>query len=149
MVDAVELARDLIRCPSVTPQEGGALDRLEQALDAHGFVCHRLNFADTDTPAVDNLYARYGTDGPNFCFAGHTDVVPTGPLEEWSAEPFAGEVRDGYLYGRGAVDMKSAIAAFVTAVARAMDKGLVRGSISLLITGDEEGPAINGSSKPA
>lgn len=147
MVDAVELARDLIRCPSVTPQEGGALERLEQALDELGFVCHRLNFADTDTPTVDNLYARYGTDGPNFCFAGHTDVVPTGPLEEWSAEPFAGEVRDGYLYGRGAVDMKSAIAAFVTAAARAMDKDLVRGSISMLITGDEEGPAINGTRK--
>lgn len=147
LIDAVDLARDLIRCPSVTPAEGGALDQLQQTLEGLGFDCHRLNFADTGTPDVDNLYARYGADGPNFCFAGHTDVVPTGPLEEWSAEPFAAEVRDGYLYGRGAVDMKSAIAAFVAATARVMDKGLLAGSVSLLITGDEEGPAINGTRK--
>ena len=147
LIDAVDLARDLIRCPSVTPAEGGALDQLQQTLEGLGFDCHRLNFADSGTPDVDNLYARYGADGPNFCFAGHTDVVPTGPLEEWSAEPFAAEVRDGYLYGRGAVDMKSAIAAFVAATARVMAKGLLAGSVSLLITGDEEGPAINGTRK--
>ena len=147
MIDAVDLARDLIRCPSVTPAEGGALDQLQQTLEGLGFDCHRLNFADTDTPDVDNLYARRGADGPNFCFAGHTDVVPTGPLEEWSSEPFAAEVRDGFLYGRGAVDMKSAIAAFVSAASRVMEKGSLDGSVSLLITGDEEGPAINGTRK--
>lgn len=147
LIDAVDLARDLIRCPSVTPREGGALDQLQRVLDGLGFQCHRIGFADTDTPDVDNLYARYGGNGPNFCFAGHTDVVPTGPEEAWSVDPFAADIRDGFLYGRGAVDMKSAIAAFVAAAARAIDKGAVGGSISLLITGDEEGPAINGTRK--
>ena len=146
-IDAVDLARDLIRCPSVTPTEGGALDHLQQVLEGLGFACHRLGFSDSGTPDVDNLYARLGTAAPNFCFAGHTDVVPTGPQDDWSVDPFDGEVRDGFLYGRGAVDMKSAIAAFVAAAARVIDRGSVPGSISLLITGDEEGPAINGTRK--
>ena len=146
-IDAVDLARDLIRCPSVTPTEGGALDHLQQVLEGLGFACHRLGFSDSGTPDVDNLYARLGTATPNFCFAGHTDVVPTGPQDDWSVDPFDGEVRDGFLYGRGAVDMKSAIAAFVAAAARVIDRGSVPGSISLLITGDEEGPAINGTRK--
>ena len=147
MIDAVELARDLIRCPSVTPAEGGALGHLQSVLEGLGFVCHRLRFSDVDTPDVDNLYARCGTAAPNFCFAGHTDVVPTGPLDGWSVDPFAAEIRDGFLYGRGAVDMKSAIAAFTAAAAGAISDGIVRGSISFLITGDEEGPSINGTKK--
>ncbi|MGH6618601.1 MAG: succinyl-diaminopimelate desuccinylase [Alphaproteobacteria bacterium] len=147
MLDAVELARDLIRCPSVTPAEGGALGHLQKVLEGLGFVCHRLRFSDADTPDVDNLYARYGSAEPNFCFAGHTDVVPTGPLDGWSVDPFAAEIRGGFLYGRGAVDMKSAIAAFTAAAASAIADGIVRGSISFLITGDEEGPSINGTKK--
>lgn len=147
MIDAVDLARDLIRCPSVTPAEGGALGHLQKVLEGLGFVCHRLPFSDVDTPDVDNLYARYGTAAPNFCFAGHTDVVPTGPLDGWTVDPFAAEIRDGYLYGRGAVDMKSAIAAFAAAAASVIEAGIVHGSISFLITGDEEGPSINGTKK--
>ena len=147
MIDAVDLARDLIRCPSVTPAEGGALGHLQKVLEGLGFVCHRLRFSDVDTPDVDNLYARYGSDAPNFCFAGHTDVVPTGPLDGWTVDPFAADIRDGYLYGRGAVDMKSAIAAFTAAAAGAIAAGTVKGSISFLITGDEEGPSINGTKK--
>lgn len=147
MIDAVDLARDLIRCPSVTPAEGGALGHLQKVLEGLGFVCHRLRFSDVDTPDVDNLYARYGSDAPNFCFAGHTDVVPTGPLDGWTVDPFAADIRDGYLYGRGAVDMKSAIAAFTAAAAGAIADGAVKGSISFLITGDEEGPSINGTKK--
>ena len=140
-IDALALAQALIRRPSVTPKDAGALDVLEAVLKDLGFVTHRLPFGD-----VDNLYARRGDGAPHFCFAGHTDVVPVG--EGWKADPFAAEVRDGMLYGRGAADMKSAIAAFVAAVSRtpaAPEK--LKGSISLLITGDEEGVAINGTVK--
>jgi succinyl-diaminopimelate desuccinylase len=140
--DPVALARALIRCPSVTPADGGAQDIVAEALTALGFEIHRLRFGE-----VDNLYARRGTAAPNFCFAGHTDVVPPGDKALWRHEPFAGEIDDGTLYGRGAADMKSAIAAFVAAVARFLDRGADTGSISLLITGDEEGPAINGTAK--
>jgi len=151
--DPIALAQALIRCPSVTPEDGGALGVLETALAELGFAVNRLRFTDIDTPDVDNLYARLGENGPNFCFAGHTDVVPVGDTGAWSNDPFAGEVRDGKLYGRGAADMKSAIAAFATATARlierhgAPDSWETPGSISLLITGDEEGPAINGTRK--
>ena len=147
MHDPVSLAGDLIRCPSVTPVEGGALDLLRAVLSDMGFTCHRLVFSQAGTPDVDNLYARLGDSGPNFCFAGHTDVVPTGPHEAWSVDPFAAELRDGVLYGRGATDMKSAIAAFIVAVQRFQKSGTPNGSISLLITGDEEGPSINGTKK--
>jgi succinyl-diaminopimelate desuccinylase len=147
MIDPVELARDLIQCPSVTPAEGGALDLLQRTLEGLGFTCHRLVFSEDGTPDVDNLYARLGDSRPNFCFAGHTDVVPTGPVEEWSADPFAADIRDGVLYGRGASDMKGAIAAFTAAVERVLAKGAPDGSISFLITGDEEGPSINGTQK--
>lgn len=147
MIDPVELARDLIQCPSVTPVEGGALDLLQRTLEGMGFTCHRLLFSEDGTPDVDNLYARLGDSRPNFCFAGHTDVVPTGPVEEWSADPFAADIRDGVLYGRGASDMKGAIAAFTAAVERVLEKGVPDGSISFLITGDEEGPSINGTKK--
>ena len=136
-IDALALAQALIRRPSVTPKDAGALNVLEAVLKELGFVTHRLPFGD-----VDNLYARRGEDAPHFCFAGHTDVVPVG--EGWKTEPFAAEVRDGMLYGRGAADMKSAIAAFVAAVARVP---LAKGSVSLLITGDEEGLAVNGTVK--
>ena len=141
------LARALIRCPSVTPADAGALDVLEDALRALGFTCHRLPFEEPGTAPVDNLYARRGEGRPNFCFAGHTDVVPTGADADWSRAPFAARVDDGVLYGRGASDMKGAIAAFVAACARFGAVGPGAGSISLLITGDEEGPAVNGTRK--
>jgi succinyl-diaminopimelate desuccinylase len=136
-LDALAFAQALIRRPSVTPKDAGALDVLEAVLKELGFATHRLPFGD-----VDNLYARLGDGAPHFCFAGHTDVVPVG--EGWNADPFAAEVKDGKLYGRGAADMKSAIAAFVAAAARV---GKQKGSISLLITGDEEGVAVNGTVK--
>ena len=139
------LAQALIRCPSVTPDDAGALGVLEQALTGLGFTCHRLAFGGDGRPRIENLYARLGTAAPNLCFAGHTDVVPAG--DGWSADPFAGEVRDGALLGRGATDMKGAIACFVAAVARRLDAGAPAGSISLLITGDEEGPALDGTVK--
>ena len=148
-VDALELARGLIRCPSVTPADGGALDLLGATLEGLGFTCHRLKFSEAGTADVDNLYARRGDAAPNFCFAGHTDVVPVGEAAAWSVDPFAAELRDGRLYGRGAADMKSAVAAFAAAADRFLvDRGGdFAGSISLLITGDEEGPAINGTAK--
>lgn len=136
-LDPVLLAQALIRRPSVTPADAGALDVLQTALEGMGFACRRLPFGD-----VDNLYARLGDSGPNFCFAGHTDVVPPG--EGWRHAPFEGVIEDGTLHGRGAADMKSAIAAFVAAVARI---GKQKGSISLLITGDEEGIGVNGTQK--
>ena len=149
VVDAVDLARALIRCPSVTPEDGGAQATLAGALEPMGFVCHHMTFSAPGTPDVKNLYARLGTGSPNFCFAGHTDVVPVGDRESWTSDPFAAEIRDGVLYGRGAADMKGAIAAFVGAASRFLHRrgAGFGGSISLLITGDEEGPAINGTAK--
>ena len=141
------LARTLIRCESVTPADGGALDVLQGALQTLGFTCHRLPFEEPGTAPVDNLYARRGESRPHFCFAGHTDVVPTGDRAVWTRDPFAAVVEDGVLYGRGASDMKGAIAAFVAAAARFGAAGAGAGSLSLLITGDEEGPAINGTRK--
>ena len=148
-IDPVELSRALIRCPSVTPAEAGALDVLRQALEPLGFACERLRFEENGTAPVDNLYARRGDRPRNFCFAGHTDVVPPGDAAAWTVDPFAAEIRDGRLYGRGASDMKSAIACFVAAAARFLERraGDAGGSISLLITGDEEGPSINGTKK--
>jgi succinyl-diaminopimelate desuccinylase len=151
-IDTLTLARDLIRKPSVTPTDAGALDVLEVALQELGFTCHRLPFGNGDAgpdARVDNLYARLGDRAPNFCFAGHTDVVPTGDLAGWSVDPFAAAIEDGVLYGRGASDMKGAIAAFVAAVDDYLRDGGadLGGSISLLITGDEEGDALNGTKK--
>ncbi len=143
--DPLQLAQALIRCPSVTPEDAGAIGVLEGALKGLGFECHRLRFEDDRSAPIENLYARRGKDGPNFCFAGHTDVVPPGERKLWHSDPFAAEVKNGVLYGRGAADMKSAIAAFVAAVERRANNGT--GSISLLITGDEEGTAINGTPK--
>jgi len=139
ILDPVALAQALIRCPSVTPKDEGALDVLEEALKPLGFACHRLPFGE-----VENLYARIGDGAPLFCFAGHTDVVPPGG--QWKSDPFGGEIRDGVLYGRGATDMKSAIACFAAAAARHLAKG-ASGSIALLITGDEEGEAVDGTRK--
>ncbi len=147
MIDPIALSQALIRCPSVTPADAGALGVLEAALTPLGFACHRLRFEDLASPPVDNLYARIGTGAPHFCFAGHTDVVPPGDVDKWRYGPFAAEIHDGVLYGRGAADMKSAIAAFASAAARHISKGALRGSISFLITGDEEGPAVNGTPK--
>lgn len=145
-VDPVGLARDLIRCPSVTPDDGGAMGVLVAALEPLGFTCHRLRSDAHGGPAIDNLYARLGTGGPNFGFAGHTDVVPVGDRAAWSRDPFAGVVTDGLLHGRGAADMKGALAAMVAAIARFLEKhGPPAGSISLLLTGDEEGKALNGT----
>ncbi len=148
VVDAVALAQALIRCPSVTPADEGALDVLEGVLKDLGFTCRRLAFDDAHTDRVDNLYARLGDAGPHFCYAGHTDVVPVGESDQWSVDPFAAKVRDGQLYGRGAADMKGAIACFIAALSGYIrDTGHVPGSVSLLITGDEEGVAINGTRK--
>ncbi len=147
--DSLDLARRLIRCPSVTPEEGGALDLLQEVLEDLGFRCRRWVFSEAGTPDVDNLYARLGEAGPNFCYAGHTDVVPPGDPAAWRHDPFAGVVEDGWLHGRGAVDMKGAIAAYLGAVSRFLEaRGpAFGGSLSLLITGDEEGPAVNGTRK--
>lgn len=147
--DPVALTQALIRCPSVTPDEGGALTLLEAALKPAGFDCHRLMMTTPGTPDVDNLYARLGRKQPNLCFAGHTDVVPVGDAAKWTHPPFGAEIHDGLLYGRGAVDMKGAIAAFVAATLRIVERhgGELPGAISFLITGDEEGPSINGTMK--
>ncbi len=142
---AVELTRRLIRCPSVTPQEGGALDCLEAELSGLGFACDRLPFGEGDS-RIDNLFARRGRAGPHLCFAGHTDVVPVGDVAAWTHDPFAAEISKGRLYGRGAADMKSGIAAFIAAIARVPAED-IDGSISLMITGDEEGDAVNGTMK--
>jgi succinyl-diaminopimelate desuccinylase len=136
--DPVELAQALIRCASVTPADAGAMDVLTAALERLGFTVTRLRFGE-----IENIFARIGAASPHICFAGHTDVVPVGDAN-WTAPPFSGEIRNGILYGRGACDMKGAIAAFVAATARHLQQPL-KGSISLLITGDEEGPAIDGT----
>lgn len=146
-IDPVDFAAALIRRPSVTGTDAGALDTLQEQLEALGFNCKRYPFGEGEQ-FVDNLYARLGTEAPNFCFAGHTDVVPTGDEAKWAQEPFAGQVKDGELWGRGAADMKGAIAAFVGAVSELLSGGWTpKGSISFLITGDEEGPAQNGTKK--
>jgi succinyl-diaminopimelate desuccinylase len=147
LTEPVALAQALIRCPSVTPDDHGALELVGNALDRLGFTCHRLTFEEQGTAPIGNLYARVGDGTPNLCFAGHTDVVPPGDLAGWRVDPFAGEVLDGVLYGRGAVDMKGAIACFIAAAARFLEEHRPAGSISCLITGDEEGPAINGTRK--
>jgi succinyl-diaminopimelate desuccinylase len=147
--DPVTIARELIRCRSVTPEEGGALTYLQGLLTQAGFETHRAVFAEPGTATVDNLYARVGKAKPNLLFAGHTDVVPAGNEVSWSHPPFAGELADGKLYGRGAVDMKGGIACFVAAAFDYLgaEGGKPKGSISLLITGDEESVAVNGTVK--
>ncbi len=147
-LDPVIILQDLIRCPSVTPHDHGALSVVENLLQSGGFSTHRLVFKDQDTPDIDNLFARIGTKGPHLCFAGHTDVVPVGDEEGWTHPPFAAEIHGGQLYGRGATDMKGSIAAFAAAALDYVrENPKFKGSISFLITGDEEGPAINGTIK--
>jgi succinyl-diaminopimelate desuccinylase len=143
----VALARDLIQKPSVTPADAGALDVLQRILAAAGFVCRRLPFSEPGTPDIDNLYARIGTGAPHLLFAGHTDVVPPGDPAKWRADPFAGEIVDGEIFGRGAADMKGGIAAFAAAALAYLRDQPLKGSIGFLITGDEEGPAVNGTVK--
>ena len=147
--DPVALARDLLRCRSVTPAEGGALKFLEDTLQAAGFSVFRLTFREPGTADVENLYARIGSAAPHLMFAGHTDVVPPGDEKTWAHPPFAGEVANGELYGRGAVDMKGGIACALAAVRDhlAAHGGKPYGSLSFLITGDEEGIAVNGTPK--
>lgn len=144
----IDVLQALIRCPSVTPAEGGALTTLQALLEPLGLEVTRMTASEPGTPDIENLYARLGSQGPHLMFAGHTDVVPVGSEADWSHLPFAAEIADGMLYGRGAVDMKGGIACFVTALARLVEeKGPPKGSVSLLITGDEEGPAVNGTVK--
>ncbi|NTF30592.1 succinyl-diaminopimelate desuccinylase [Rhizobium skierniewicense] len=146
--DPVANLAALIRCPSVTPAEGGALTLLDTLLTPLGFAVERVMATEEGTPDVENLYARLGTDGPHLMFAGHTDVVPVGDEASWSHPPFSAEISGGEMFGRGAVDMKGGIACFVAAIARHIEKhGKPDGSVSFLITGDEEGPSINGTSK--
>ena len=149
---ALDIARALLRCPSVTPADAGALGVLETHLKAARFTTHRVTFTAPGMPDIDNLYARIGTQPPHLMFAGHTDVVPPGEIAAWTHDPFGGEVADDYLYGRGAVDMKGAIACYVAATldhierhGAPQEKG--KGSISFLITGDEEDIAVNGTVK--
>jgi len=148
--DPVAIARDLLRCPSVTPAEGGAIAYLHDVLSKAGFAVHRMTFAEPGTAPIENLYARIGSAQPNLVFAGHTDVVPPGDTKAWRHPPFAGEIDGGMLYGRGAVDMKGGIACFVAAALdylAANGGAPKKGSISLLITGDEESIAVNGTVK--
>lgn len=147
-MDAAELLKQLIQCRSVTPEEGGALRLLNSVLSQLGFNTELLTFSEPGTPDVTNLYARLGNTAPYLMFAGHTDVVPTGAEDKWRFPPFSGEIAEGRMFGRGAVDMKGGVAAFIVAAASYLkEKGPPKGSIGFLITGDEEGPAINGTLK--
>jgi len=146
-MNPVSILQSLIRCPSVTPAEGGALKYLEQLLKPAGFRTIRLPFSEPGTADVENFYARHGSGRPHFCFAGHTDVVPPGREADWTYPPFSGVVADGQVWGRGAVDMKGGIAAFAAAVLPLVQANRLGGSVSLLITGDEEASAINGTAK--
>lgn len=139
-LDPVSLAGDLIRRPSVTPADAGAMDTLQRALEGLGFTCRRMRFGE-----IENLYARRGTASPNLCFAGHTDVVPAGDRAAWRYDPFGADISDGVLHGRGAVDMKGAVAAWTAAVSNVLARGEPDGSLSFLITGDEEGEATDGT----
>ena len=146
--DELKLAKELIRFPSVTPKDAGAIKFLSKRLKSLGFKCKILEFKDKNSKPIKNLYAKLGTNKPNLCYAGHTDVVPPGNLNDWTVNPFKPIVKKNYLIGRGANDMKSSIACFISAVNKFKKKKLkFKGSISLLITGDEEGYAINGTKK--
>ena len=146
--DPVTLLQQLVRCPSVTPHEAGALTTVQSWLDAAGFISSRMIFSAPNTPDIDNLFSRIGTSAPHLCFAGHTDVVPQGDESIWSQPPFAAEIKDGYIIGRGTTDMKGSVAAFAAAACDFVrENPKFKGSISFLITNDEEGPAINGTVK--
>ncbi len=148
IINELKLAKELIKFPSVTPVDAGIMKFLEKKLKTLGFKTKILEFKEKNSKPVKNLYARLGNKGPNFCYAGHLDVVPAGNLKDWTVNPFKPSVKKGHLIGRGANDMKSSIAAFVSAVSSfAANKRIFNGSISFLITGDEEGVAINGTKK--
>jgi len=146
-IDELKLAKDLIRFPSITPEDAGAINFLSKQLKTLGFNCKILEFKDKRSRPVKNLYARLGKKSPVLCYAGHTDVVPPGNIKDWTVDPFKPSVKNNHLIGRGANDMKSSIACFVSAVNKFLKKGKFNGSISFLITGDEEGLAINGTKK--
>ena len=146
-IDELKLAKDLIKFPSITPKDAGAINFLSKQLKSLGFNCKILEFKDKKSKPVKNLYARLGKKNPNLCYAGHTDVVPPGDIKDWTVNPFKPSVKNNHLIGRGANDMKSYIACFVSAVNKFIKKGKFNGSISFLITGDEEGLAINGTKK--
>ena len=147
-INELELAKELIRFPSITPIDAGVMSFLEKKLKKLGFRTKIITFKDKKYKPVKNLYARLGNKGPNFCYAGHLDVVPPGNLNDWTVNPFKPKVKNGHLIGRGANDMKSSIAAFVSAVSIFLTKNKnLKGSISFLITGDEEGDAVNGTKK--
>jgi succinyl-diaminopimelate desuccinylase len=147
-LDPVTMLQQLVRCPSVTPHEAGALTTVQSWLDAAGFTSSRMIFSAPNTPDIDNLFARIGTSAPHLCFAGHTDVVPQGDESIWSSAPFAAEIKNGYIIGRGTTDMKGSVTAFAAAACDFVrENPRFKGSISFLITNDEEGPAINGTVK--
>ena len=147
-IDELKLSKDLIKFPSITPVDAGAINFLNKKLKSLGFKCKILEFKDKKSKPIKNLYAKIGNKGPNICYAGHTDVVPPGNYQSWTVNPFRPKVKKGYLIGRGANDMKSSIACFISAVSKFLKKNKnFPGSISLLITGDEEGYAINGTKK--
>ena len=148
IINELQLAKELIRFPTVTPKDAGVMKFLERKLKKLGFKTKILEFKEKGSEPVKNLYARLGNKGPNFCYAGHLDVVPAGNLNDWTVNPFKPSIKKGHLIGRGANDMKSSIAAFVSAVSIFTQKNRgFKGSVSLLITGDEEGVAINGTKK--
>ena len=146
-INELKLAKDLIKFPSITPKDAGAINFLSKQLKSLGFNCKVLEFKDKKSKPIKNLYARLGKKSPNLCYAGHTDVVPPGNIKDWTVNPFKPSIKNNHLIGRGANDMKSSIACFVSAVNKFLKKGRFRGSISFLITGDEEGLAINGTKK--
>ena len=147
-INELKLAKELISFPSITPKDAGAINYLSKKLKSLGFKCKILEFKDKRSKPIKNLYARLGTKQPNLCYAGHTDVVPPGNIKDWTVNPFKPAVKKNHLIGRGANDMKSSIACFVSAVNKFLkDKPKFEGSISFLITGDEEGYAINGTKK--
>ena len=148
IINELQLAKELIRFPTVTPIDAGIMKFLEKKLKKLGFKTKILEFKEKGNAPVKNLYARLGSKSPNFCYAGHLDVVPAGNLRDWTVNPFKPSIKNGHLIGRGANDMKSSIAAFVSAISVFIEKNKgFNGSISLLITGDEEGVAINGTKK--
>jgi succinyl-diaminopimelate desuccinylase len=146
-VTALDLCRSLVRCPSVASEDNGALGVLGAALSEAGFATERVKFSAPGTPDIDNLYARIGASAPYLVFAGHTDVVPVGDAARWRFDPFGAEIADGAVWGRGTADMKGGVAAFAAAACAFVARGMPKGSIGFLITGDEEGPAINGTEK--
>ena len=146
-INELKLAKDLIKFPSITPKDAGAINFLSNQLKSLGFTCKILEFKDKKSKPIKNLYARLGKKSPNLCYAGHTDVVPPGNVKDWTVNPFKPSIKNNHLIGRGANDMKSSIACFVAAVSKFLKEGKFNGSISFLITGDEEGFAVNGTKK--